>query len=95
MRRPVRVPIWLVGAAWIGWPFVGRFLFHHWIHGGLEMRSGPGGQDTEFLVYTPLEHAAFWLLVGVVPVVLTLAWWYGRARERRPPTSDSTLVPPH
>ena len=73
MRRPVRVPIWLVGAAWIGWPFVGRFLFHHWIHGGLEMRSGPGGQDTEFLVYTPLEHAAFWLLVGVVPVVLTLA----------------------
>jgi hypothetical protein len=95
VRRLVRVPIWLVGAAWIGWPLVGRFLFHHWIPGRLLMRAGPGGQDTEFLVYSPLEQAVFWLLVGVVPVVLTLAWWYSRVPKRRLPTSDSSFVPPN
>ena len=83
MRLHVRIPSWLVVVAWIGWPPIGRFVFHRWIHGSLLMRAGPGGQDTEFLVYSPLERSAFWLLIAVIPVALTLGWWYGRSRARR------------
>ena len=82
MRRVKAVSPWLVAATWVGWPWLGRYLFHRLIHGGLEMRADPAGNDVEYLVYSPMQRIAFWLLVAGVPLAVTAIWWYMRRRPR-------------